>query len=204
MAINTLNEISVKAKLINQLRKNQYAGIARSAANTRFIAARDSMINELDNHIVTKELLDSPSKYGESKLITRGNLVSFIGFDDGSLAYGELREYVRFNTQMEPQPNITNDKNKIYYSFPVTSPSLNEIYNNEQFGTPDNWSSRSWVQIIEDGVGNAGYYLFSTLGFSKSRSFFGIQKDKKVKNQAVFTPMKYISVILSNFRDKFK
>lgn len=186
MAKTIINEVAIRAKVINNLRRQQYVGLARSAANTRFIAAKQNLLQDFDGHVVTKELLGSPNEYGKSELISRGNLIAFLGFEDASLRVGELRNYLENpnNIDMSDTPRISSDNRKIYYNFPVKVPSISQIYNDPLFETPDNWSSRSWIEIIEEGVGNAAYFVFRLIGFNNSRSFFGIQNKKKKQEES--------------------
>lgn len=205
------NEVSIRAKVVNEVKKEQYVNFMRRAVETRVLFAKEEMLRDLDSHQVTKELLDSPSSYGQSQLLTRGNLVTYLGLPDGAYAYWTLREHIRQNTELnESPPDISANSKRIFYTFKIDAPSLREIYEDKQFESPDKWTSRSWVQVIEDGFSGAAsnvlHYFFSTkeLG-NTSRSGFGIQlKGKKTKNPASFTPMKYVSEILNKFRGKFR
>jgi hypothetical protein len=209
MSARITNEISIRSKLVTAAKKKQYVGIARSAANTRLVFAREAMLAEFDKHPVTKELLQDPSKEGSS-LVSHGNLVSFIGFEDASLEVGTVREFLREGVSLGNNPTITNTKLRIDYNFPVLYPSKTQL--EEITPAPDNWTSKSWLKLIEEGVGNAASYIFSRVGFSfgESRSGFGLQlKDKSGRTRerkagGSFTPTKYISEILDNFRKRFK
>ncbi len=195
-----LNEISIKNKINTTAKKQQFVGLVRSAANTRFIFAKTDLLKDFDNHIVTKELLQNPAEAG-SALIDHGNLVSFLGLQDGKEEVGIIREALEFGITMDKTPKITSDKNKIYYSFKINLPTKAKL--NELTPTPDNWSSRSIIEIIEHGVGNAAYYVFRVLGLPNSRSGHGLQIETKRKSGGSFRPMKYISELFEKFRQKF-
>ena len=211
MALTTINEISIRAKLIDAAKKKQFVGLARSAANTRFVFAKQDFIEEFDEHPVTQEL--NPENYDKegSALVDHGNLLTFIGFDEGSDPAGELKKYLVENIQMAPEPKISdNGKNKIFYDFKVSMPSMTQIDKEKQFETPDNWRSTSWVSIIENGVSNAVYYVFAkseetAAKFRKagSRSGWGLQRPTKRADGGSFTPKKYISELIANFINKF-
>lgn len=209
MSARITNEVSIRSKIVSAAKKRQYVGLARSAANTRMVFAREQLLKDFDSHEVTKELLQDPSKEG-SALVSKGNLVSFIGFEDASLEVGKVRDFLRENTELGNGVKISNDKSKIYYEFPVRYPSKTQL--NEITPTPDGWSSKSWIELIETGISNAASYIFSKVGFSfgGSRSGFGLQiKDRsgrarQTKAGGSFTPQKYISEILDNFKSRFR
>ncbi len=218
MAINLVNEISIRSKLLSAGKKRQFAGIARTNAKTRLVFATQGLLRDFDNHIVTQELNpDNVSEEG-SELIDHGNLFSFIGFPAGSHPAQDLRNYLQENIEMSDESRITdNGRNIIYYSFKVSTPSMTQINNEEQFATPDNWRSTSWIDIIENGVSNAVYYIFAggednakKFEEAGSRSGWGLQrKDKAGRSQqrsegGTFTPKKYISELLESFRRRFQ
>ncbi|MEK6879002.1 MAG: hypothetical protein AABY22_05310, partial [Nanoarchaeota archaeon] len=186
MALKSYNSVSIQLKVVNTLKQKQYQNFMYNASNARFVAAKQQMLNSFDNHIVTKELQAGP-RANDSELVDHGNLASFIGFENSENSVLELREYLRENTNLENNPRINLSKNRITYDFPVTLPSKTEIYNT--FPTPDNWSSRGWVQLIEQGIGNAANYVFRLLGLPGSRSGTGLQIKKKRKAGGSFKPI---------------
>lgn len=217
MANVLLNEISIRSKIISAGKKKQFIGIAKTNANTRLIFAEQELLEDFDNHQVTKELNPKNVSIEGSELIDHGNLFSFIGFPEDSNPAQELRDYLKDNITIGNEPKVTdNGRNIIYYNFKVSVPSMNQINNEEAFQTPDNWRSSSWIEIIENGVSNAVYYIFAggesnaeKFREAGSRSGWGLQrKDKDGNNQkraagGSFTPMKYISELLDNFRKRF-
>lgn len=201
MALKSVNLVSINSKIVNKLKQKQYQNFMYSAANTRFVFAKDDLLEQFDNHEVTKELKEG-AKATSSEFIDHGNLASFIGLPDAEQEVAEVREFLRENTVLQNSPRITTSKNKINYKFPVKVPSKTQVY--EQFPTPDNWSSRSWLQLIEDGIGNAAKYVFRLLGLPNSRSGTGLQISKNRKDGGSFKSVKYISEIIDNFRARFK
>lgn len=212
MALTSINEISIRAKIISAAKKKQFIGIAKTNANTRFIFAEQKLLEDFDNHVVTKELNPENANQEGSELIDHGNLFSFIGFPEGSHPAQDLRDYLKENIEMSEQPKITdNGRNTIYYSFKVSAPSMTQINNEEEFATPDNWRSTSWIDIIENGVSNAVYYIFAggednadKFREVGSRSGWGLQSKRKRSEGGSFTPKKYISELLADFRKRFE
>ena len=198
-----LNEISIRSKIINASKQKQYAGLASSAANTRLVFAKQSFFRNFDNNEITRELLQDPTVDGSS-LVSHGNLVSFLGLPNGESDIAQLKLFLDENISMENKPKISTDKNRIYYEFPVNIPTNKEIH--ESFPTPDNWSSRSWIDIIERGIGNAAYYIFRAAGLPNSRSGTGLQRTDRAprKKGGSFSPKKWISELLNDFRKKFQ
>lgn len=202
MAKAYINEVSISKKFVNAAKKDKYVNFMRSAANTRFQFARQLMLEELDSHPVTKELQQSPSEPGSAQ-VSKGNLVSFLGLSDGASEVANVREYLRKNTELGSEVKITEERKNINYSFKVEVPSKTQVF--EAFPAPDSYSSKSWLEIIEKGIGSAAQYIFWSLGFNtvKSRSGTGLQSKGEVKNVASLKTRPYISEILDNFRKKF-
>jgi hypothetical protein len=194
-----VNEIPIKAKIDRVLRTQQYVGFARQAAKTRFEVYKDQTLKEFREHTVTKELLQNPNLEG-SELVDHGNLVSFIGLEDGSLEVGQMQLFLEENIAMDKTPIINSDKSKVYYNFPVYLPNKQEM--DESFPSP--WSSRGIISLIEKGIGNAAHYIFRSLGLPDSRSGFGLQIKSERKKGGSFKTMDWISGILDNFKKKFK
>jgi hypothetical protein len=170
------------------------------------IFAKLELLKEFDNTEVVQELLSGPSTTTSKFLEPRGNLASFLGMEDSSLEVGRLRNFLDENIGLNNSvPNITNDKNKIYYDFRVKVPSKTEL--NENFPVPDNFTSKSWLEVIETGLGataSAIYYIFNSKGLPNSRSGYGLQSKYRKKSGGEFKPIKFISKLLEDFAKKFK
>lgn len=197
-----LNTISVRKKLVAASTTRKQLAFFRNSALTRFIFAKDDLLDSFDSHPVTQELLQNPSQEG-SALVSHGSLSSFIGFEDASLEVGKLREFIREKTQLGSVNDVTirETRNSVNLEFPVFYPSKQEI--DEVTPTPDNWSSKSWTSLISEGIGNAANYVFRSLGLPNSRSGFGLQIKSPRKKGGSFRPMPYINEILQNFKKLF-
>lgn len=211
-----VNTISINAKMKNALGTKKFQGLARTNANTRLVFAKGALLKDFDGHTVTKELLRPPNQDDaagdKSELIKaeHGNLSSFIGFEDASIEIAKLRNFIDDKIELNSSPpRIEYNRHRVDYHFIVNTPSAIEF--SETFSTPDNWSSRSWIDIVENGIGNIASYIFSAVGFSfgNSRSGFGLQmkdkkgKPRKKKNPGYFQPQSYITELFVNFRARF-
>jgi hypothetical protein len=198
-----IDNIKIHSKIINAAKERQFVGIARQAARTKLLFAKENLMENIDNHDVTQELLQDPSQEG-SQLVDHGNLVSFLGLPDGEEEVAKLKEFLRESIDIEEEPIITSNKSSINYGFPVNVPEISEI--DEALPSPDNWSSRGIISLIEKGVGNAANYIFAIseaiakkFADAGSRSGYGLQSKHTRKAGGSFTAKDYISGILKNF-----
>jgi hypothetical protein len=211
MALTQINNITISSKIINAAKKRQFIGLAKNAANTRLVFAKQNLLEEIDENEISKELLPGAESNPNSELISGGSLRAFIGFYPEDNPVQDLKDYFNENIKISSDPKITdNGKNKIYYNFKVNIPSMTQINNAEQFQTPDNWRNESWITVIEKGTSTAVHFVMALLTetadkFSKagSRSGYGLQKSN-VFTDKIFTPKPYISDIINNFINRFK
>jgi hypothetical protein len=197
-----INKVNIQNRLNRTLTKKTYVDLATRNAQIRFDTAEREALREFDNHEITKELLDGPQ--AESKFLARGNLASFIGFEDASLEIGKLRNKLEQGFRMNERPQVTINKNGITYSYQVKAPDLQEIYDSTP--TPDNWSNKGWTELIEKGISNFIYYLFFEFPISKSRSGYAIQSKHKTKagGASKVLGIEYIKTVLKTFQSYFK
>ncbi len=192
------NEIDIRKKIGETLKKPRYEAFARNAANARFIAAREAMLEEFDEHPVTEELQDGPE--ADSDILSRGNLFSFLGFYEGTDPTVEVRDLLE-TTAMSPKTKFLIGERQVTYQFQVKTPSIEEIY--DKTPMPGKWSSKSWVEAIEEGIGTFASYIYHVF-INKSKSGTGIQVDGKIGGSDVIPKTKYISRIIKNFIKKFE
>lgn len=192
------NQVEVNKKFIKAASAEKYQKFYRSAALTRFSAAKQEMLESFDQDQVTRELLQDPSEAG-SALLNKGNLVSFLGEEDASLKVGQIRETLRSETTLNEKATITYDKNKVYFDFGINYPTKKELND----AASSDWSNRSIIEMIEKGVGNAASYIFRSLGLPGSRSGFGLQSKKRISSGGVFSPRAWVTEIIADFRKKF-
>ena len=171
--------------------------------NKSFRIVRKRVIDEFENHPVTRELesgVGSANISGTTHGV--GNLFSFIGFSQGSRPVEPVRNLmlgIRISTR--PQKTIIS-RNKMEKVYKVYSPGMDDF----QAATPMPWEAGlSWVRGVERGISGFGHFMATnSLGaegfnFSGSRSGGGVEVKRTLTTMG-FKPVKYLSLILSNFR----
>ncbi len=204
MATASFNVISIRAKIEAELKKSRYQGLATSAANTRFVIAKQILLEDFDKSQITEELNQGNTAVTTLLPDSYGNLFSFLGFPAEEQPAQELRAYLQSRIVMGRNPKFSGTNNKYTYSFPVQNPSIQEVY--DAFPMPDNWSSKSWVYAIEKGIGTFSLYVYHRFFGANSRSKTGLQRTKprkfiSIPDRALKIP--YITPLLEAFRAKF-
>lgn len=171
----------------------------------QFEEDKKELIKAFDSDPVTKEL-----KRGEGssssiiKTSKGGNLFSLLGFEGGSGldVVNGLKEILI--------KNITNTKvktekigKKIYYMMEariITTEGISQLTKNSL-----HWTSRSFIDLIENGISNFSKYLFDKSGRLEKYSVSGtaIQAKKNVRD-GQFSGIPYISKILANFKNSLR
>lgn len=182
MISNKILKQQLEAQILNDANVNkEFDRIARE----QFMLAKQKMLKEFDSHQVTKEL----ENFGESKLIPRGTLFGFLGFDKGDDPVAPLRDLLDRATILKPGRIRRGRAQK---SYAVTIPTKEELYS----ATPLPWApGRSWLKAVEFGISGLGNYM--AIETDRSRSGEGIQ----VKNANLggkFKNIQYLSSILKN------
>lgn len=198
---------------VTQLRKElktsirQLKPLADANAQRKFDAKAEDIIEYYDNHEVTSEL--RAGKDAASTLVptSEGNLFTFLGFNfnqkPANVLKTELRNQLKSKHVFNPRnASIVENGNEIVYVYPVNVPSYEEIAHDEKFELE--WSSRSWIDEIENGISGLAFYLHS-IRFSKneeSRSRRAFQLKKTVRS-AQMPRIKYLTDILKYARSLF-
>jgi hypothetical protein len=179
----------------------------------KFLASKDLMLEQFENHPVSKEIMEGPDGDNITNTLANytgavhGNLFAFLGFDKDEENPVEslkvlLEESIRLNTI--PVKNVSGEG--IHYRFVGRIPTLEEI----KSATPLPWggdgTSRSWVAIIEEGTNTFSYYLYKLYSMNNppSRSGRAIQAKKRdgtliQVHQGNFITTPYTSEILQKF-----
>lgn len=173
--------------------------IATTRAMEKFESAREEMIEEFNTHKVTQEIEAGPEVPNISQTLdgVRGNLFSFIGFEEESSPVEIVRQALRELCEFNKNPKITRKGNRILFNFQVKVPTLSNL---EQL-TPMPWEPGSWLTGIERGISGLGFYLFKLRGILASRSGKAVQVSNQLRS-ARFKNTAYISTILRNFLKK--
>ena len=176
-------------------------GRVKPLLEKKFYDEKQKLLEEFDGHAVTQELKGGANADGDIVSTSRGgNLYSYLGFAGDIDAIGDLRSDIEKNTT---KGHVTKKvtANKISYSLEVRTPSLEELKRRSQTLL---WINRSWIDVVEKGLGNFRRYLFDDSGRLENSSQTGVAiqikhdigKRKKLKS----TP--YVSELLKKFRDR--
>jgi hypothetical protein len=157
---------------------------------------REAVKNFLE-HPITMELNAGENAQNISNTLGgRGNLFSFIGFENGADPIAPVEALFKRLLSIKLRKINATSRN-IRASFTVTHPEIKDFDNAARMP----WSSKSWVRGVEDGISGFNYYLFKRA--EASRSGTAIQVDGKIRS-ASFKRMGYITEVINNFRKNFK
>ena len=184
-----------KQALITKMNKEVGPIVAKEAlrrVRRSVESAHQKMIQEFENHPITKEISSGPEGYNQSGTLGGyGNLFSYIGFEEGMDPIQPIRRLLSKTLNIK---SIPSNHKSMMMKFLVELPSKEEIFQ----ASPMPWASgRSWAEGIERGISGFGQYL-NTQSFS-SRSGEGVQTKNKVRTGG-FNNTKYLSAILNNLR----
>ncbi len=204
-----INTISITKKL-NQTVANskKFEGLARSAAETRLTFAKFSLMKDIDESTVSKDIVaacQNPS-ITQKDIISKGNIASAIGFNQGAEPIEDLKEVLSEGIGMNDKAKITISPKKVNFAYKVNIPTKRELYSILDGHGTEEWTSRSWLEMIENGISQLAKYIFWSEGFntSNSRSGTGLQSKGDVRNEAKFTPQKnYLNDIFAKFKARF-
>lgn len=204
----------IKVKINRDALNEQFCGLRGAAVDSHitrlvkeehFYPAIYGMIDEFENHPVTKELeggINSPnlsnSLDGNFKSEEGKNLYSFIGFESNPI--NDIRPFLDPKHKNGPKMKLDSvEKKRLKFNFVVSTPNIDEIYKE----TPIPWANGlSWVRRIEIGIPGLGKFL-NKFGLKGSRSGGGVQIKNEIRS-AKFTPVQYLSTIFNNFLKNFK
>jgi hypothetical protein len=162
--------------------------------------AQEKLIEDFEDHKVTKELAAGPKAENSSGLLGGyGNLFSFLGFYNSDKPLEPIRKILKRKIDVTAVRRGDQGKFVIY----LTVPSKEEILAATEF----KWlTGRSWVDGVEQGVSGFGRYMYDPEGFKGDnlRSKTGIQYKGGKSYGGRFENTKYISEILNNFRKNLR
>jgi hypothetical protein len=190
-----INENSLK-KIMNSKVGPIVGRIAEKKVTAAVEKSRKIMMQEFEDHPITKEIDSGPNGYNQSGTLGGyGNLFSFIGFEEGMDPLSQIRAMLNKAITIKSMPA---SHKSMMTQFVIELPSKEEVFSE----TPNPWASgRSWAKGIEQGMSGFGEYL-NTMSF-KSRSGEGIQADKKIRSGS-FSNTKYLSNILNGLERNIK
>ncbi len=168
---------------------------------------KEQVLAEFDEHPVTRALqagaADSTADDGLVNTAHGGNLYSLIGFNEGEDPTVPLRDMLEKDLRLNISQTTREVKNEtIIFRTPVKSPTLATVHKQMAKDAKVEWSSRGFTDLIERGVTGFGRYLFnSARRFPTSRSGPALQIKKATLRSGSAPRFRYISDILSRFRD---
>lgn len=188
MSIN-LKELNIQIVNLPEVKR-----AAREAAKDILEKQKGELINEFNNHPVTKEIESGPNASNQSRTLGGvGNLFSFIGFDNTDTPTAPVKKLIDRIRLSTATARVVSE-NIIKYK--VEIPSEDEF----ESVTKMPWESgRSWLFDVEKSISGLGQYLYGK--FQKSRSGSGLQLSRTV-TKANFRPVGYFGTMLKKFKRK--
>lgn len=173
----------------------------QTIAQSKFAAAHDILMEEFENHPVTKEIeggIDSPNLSNTLPGIPDANLFSFIGFQDGTDPIDPIREILRDDIKMAKSGKQVNSTSIEYrFSLRIPRQALKQASLME-------WDSgQSWIDGVENGISGFSYYIAKKLGNPPSRSLGGVQIKGHPIRSGTFKKTSYLSGLFANLKRNF-
>lgn len=178
------------SKLVDLRKSMEYVKEVKSLVRSEFQIAKKNLINNFENHPVTREIDGGVGASNYSRTLGgSGNLFSFIGFKSGDSPTTPIR--VAFDNIVMTSTIIRRDGSSESY---VLYPTPQEIFRI----TPLPWADgRSWAEGIEKGISNLGQYLNKPSSYSRSGG--GIQSENTVSGSD-FRTTPYITELIKDFQ----
>lgn len=171
-------------------RSRAFQSQATNEVNKRMALAKRHLMNDFNNHAVTRELEGGPEGGNISRTLDGyGNLFSFMGFGGGGNPTESVRKFLQSSIRVTPggkAGSMTKD-------FFVKIPSLRDF----DFAKMPWEGGNSWVEAVEKGISSFSYYMHKA--HESSRAGVGIQIDNKLRGKSS-KPTLYMTQILENFR----
>ena len=204
-----VNMIVVREQMKKALTKAKIREISYRSAYKMFALKRALYIRLFKDHPVTQEIKRGPGARknisGTLPGIYKGNLFSFIGFDEGSdpTAVVETAITTYCSLKKTPEYVVVRSRGK-KLSFRVAYKMLYPSRDDLAEFAPMPWETGSWLKRIEHGMSGLGHYMFrskswlglgkSALGTSKSGTAIQVRGQYQPKGSK-FMPVSYISGI---------
>ncbi len=197
-----INKMELNEQVCNLRGAALESKVAKIVKEEYFYPAVYGMIDDFENHPVTREIeggIDSENLSntlrGKFKNDNGKNLFSFIGFLAGTNPIAEIRQFFDPKHKDGPKCKLeSTNKKRLLFNFKITPPDIESIYKN----SPMPWATgMSWVRRIEIGIPGLGRFL-NKIGAKNSRSGGGVQIKHELRS-ARFSPVKYLSEIFNRF-----
>lgn len=178
-------------------RDRDFINIRNKAIKEEFDKIKQEIINEFNNHPITREIEMGPTAPNISGTLGGvGNLYSFIGFEAGTNPIFPIRDLLQKSTYTINTGGV-NTMSKAIFGIPTAKMIFSM--------TPMPWATgRSWAKGIETGISGLGYYLYLKKQSNRSRSTTAIQTQNSVRSAVRFRNTKYISDLINKFEKELK
>lgn len=192
-----------RSVLSQELKKFDLSSIedkAKNIAEEEIFKIKKELIDNFNNHPVTKELEGGAEAQNESSTLNGiGNLTTYIGFSPSSNPTEPVRQILNTVEVRKEKFKKNFNNNEIIFEFDVSAPTIEEI---EEVGSLPFEPGQSWIKGIENGISGFGAYIYGKI-FKNSRSGKALQSKNSFR-QGSFRPVKYISEIMGKFYLKLK
>ena len=188
-------ELDYKSLNINIGKLRIVKDAAFELAESKLDSAKNSLLNDFNNHPVTQEIEGGASASNLSRTLGGyGNLFSFIGFQSGSNPVEIVRTLID-KIRIIKKTYSKAVSNGTIISFNLRTPKISEF----EKQTPMPWAAgRSWLTSIEKGISNFNYFISKKL---LGRSGGGVQSDSRIRESS-YVPVPYFTKMYSNFFKK--
>lgn len=200
------NDINIRLlrQTVSAQGAKEIANLVDDAVQINFETKKKEFLQSFDDHPVTRELNEaSDNPTVRSSFLSRGNLFSLIGFNEGEKPAQELRDFLDKSIQIRPGKKTTKIVgDRLIVQASVQIPTLSEVNDKMAASTPK-WSARPWPDLIHKGI--TGFAQFIAGLFESpapSHSGGGLQhpgKDKQLSGKV--GGIKYVNELLANFKD---
>lgn len=202
---------SIMQKLvIATTNSNSLQNLAYGTALSKLRDRKEGLIENFNNHGVTKEILAGAT--AATSYLPVGNLNSFIGFYEGD-AQKDVDKIVAILNQgikvRKGAASVKRTRNSAIFGFAVESPSLKSIWDATKYPQGNQNVSRdgSWADDLETrGIVGLEFYIYKAAGgFYQSRSGPAVQVPEKngIKRKKIRTgsmgAVPYIRELINNF-----
>ncbi len=207
----TFNQTIFRDTVVKAIGDNFIDEAFKEAQNIFNKDKEQTILKEFNEDEITQEIEEGPDAENISGTLGgRGNLFSFIGFNQGDDPIGEVRRVLIEDIYLQKiGRGVKYKKESITYFFPFYFPSDVELDN----AAPMPWgTARSWLKAIENGISGLNYYLFKKGKIIKnSRSGPAVQltgKKGEILNKTLgniqFTPRDYLTRMFEEFKEKYR
>ena len=184
-----INKAALTASMTEGRNRSSVSSLIRQEWQKKIIDAQNQMVQAYEEDPVTVEIDGGVySSNSSSTLGGKGNLFSFIGFEEGSDPTQPVKQLLRNKINFSVKA-LTNGNFKIE----IAAPTKETLYSI----SPIPWNpGRSWLDGIEKGISGLGSYVYKES--PASRSGKGIQTNTSVGGR--FSNRSYMSTILKEFQ----